>query len=105
MTTGASISTKERPSLPAKEWGGPLRFQNVIRLSSHTNKGHPKAAPVTIIARTSLHHHAILTQGVVQHPLRSYLTCKTQVSTALEVIFLLISGLGVRFPRGAQTGL
>jgi hypothetical protein len=27
-----------------------------------------------------------------------------QVSTALGVIFLLISGLGVRFPRGAQTG-
>jgi hypothetical protein len=26
-----------------------------------------------------------------------------QVSTALEVILLLISGLGVRFPRGAQT--
>jgi hypothetical protein len=28
---------------------------------------------------------------------------KTQVSTAFGVIFLLISGLGVRFPRGAQT--
>jgi hypothetical protein len=27
---------------------------------------------------------------------------KTQVSTAFGVIFLLISGLGVRFPRGAQ---
>ena len=26
MTTGASNSTKERPSLPAKERGGPLRF-------------------------------------------------------------------------------
>lgn len=44
MTTGASISTKERPSPPAKEPGGPLRFQNVIRLSSHTTKGHPQAA-------------------------------------------------------------
>ncbi len=29
---------------------------------------------------------------------------KMQVSTALGVILLLISGLGVRFPRGAQTG-
>ena len=38
MTTGASTSTKERPSHPAKEQGGPLRFQNVIRLSSHTNQ-------------------------------------------------------------------
>ena len=45
MTTGASISTKERPSLPAKERGGPLRFPNVIRLSSHTNKGPPTGSP------------------------------------------------------------
>jgi hypothetical protein len=38
MTTGASFSTKERPSLPAKERGGPLRFHNVTKLSSHINK-------------------------------------------------------------------
>ncbi len=29
---------------------------------------------------------------------------RTQVGTALEVILLLISGLGIQFPRGAQTG-
>ncbi|HKH56771.1 MAG TPA: hypothetical protein VKA58_15080, partial [Propionibacteriaceae bacterium] len=45
MTTGASNSTKKRPSLPAKERGGPLRFQNVISLSSHTNKGPPASSP------------------------------------------------------------
>jgi hypothetical protein len=45
MTTGASNSTKERPSLPAKERGGPLRFQYVISLSSHTNKEPPASSP------------------------------------------------------------
>jgi hypothetical protein len=45
MTTGASISTKERPSRPAKDWGGPLRFSNVVRMSSHTNKGPPAGSP------------------------------------------------------------
>ena len=32
MITGASISTKERPSLPAKEGGGPLRFHQRDRI-------------------------------------------------------------------------
>ena len=30
-----------------------MRFQNVISVSSHTNKGHPQAAPVIIIARNA----------------------------------------------------
>jgi len=42
---GCLRCTKHRPSRPAKEWGGPLRFQNVIRLSSHTNKGPPAGSP------------------------------------------------------------
>jgi hypothetical protein len=42
---GCLHRTKERPSLPAKERGGPLRFQNVISLSSHTNKRPPAGSP------------------------------------------------------------
>lgn len=42
---GCLQCTKERPSPPAKEWGGPLRFHNVITLSSHTNKGPPAGSP------------------------------------------------------------
>jgi hypothetical protein len=44
MTTGASNDTKQRPSRPAKEQGGPSRVQNVIRMSSHTTDRPPPAA-------------------------------------------------------------
>ena len=38
-------STKRRPSHPAKDRGGPLRFQNVVTLSSPTNKSNPAWPP------------------------------------------------------------
>jgi hypothetical protein len=38
-------STKRRPSHPAKEWGGPLRFYDIVRLSSPTKKGNPPGRP------------------------------------------------------------
>jgi hypothetical protein len=38
-------STKRRPSHPAKEWGGPLRSQDVVTLSSPTQKGNPEGLP------------------------------------------------------------
>jgi len=43
-------STKRRPSHPAKDSGGPLRFQDVVTLSSPTKKGNPSGLPKT-------HHH------------------------------------------------
>ena len=43
-------STKRRPSHPAKESGGPLRFQNVVTLSSPTKKSNPPGHPED-------HHH------------------------------------------------
>src|SRR5664279_4313332 len=54
MTTGALQRTKQRPP-PVRPRSGEGRcaFQNVIRLSSHTKKGHPKAALVTIIATSA----------------------------------------------------
>jgi len=69
MTTGASYDTKERPSRPAKERGGPLRHPDVITLPSPTTTHTPGAR----------HHHPssptasfapprIVTQVVVQHP-------------------------------------
>src|SRR6476620_594325 len=68
MTTGASYDTKERPSRPAKERGGPLRHPDVITLPSPTTTHTPGAR----------HHHPssptasfapprIVTQVVVQH--------------------------------------
>jgi hypothetical protein len=67
MTTGASYDTKERPSRPAKERGGPLRHPDVITLPSPTTTHTPGAR----------HHHPssptasfapprIVTQVVVQ---------------------------------------
>jgi hypothetical protein len=41
MTTGASYDTKERPSRPAKEKGGPLRYPDVITMPSHTTEPPP----------------------------------------------------------------
>ena len=38
-------STKRRPFLPAKERGGPLRFHDVVTLSSPTKKGNPPGRP------------------------------------------------------------
>src|SRR5664279_5668221 len=51
---GCLHRTKQRP-LPSAQGveRGRCAFQNVIRLSSHTKKGHPKAAPVTIIATSA----------------------------------------------------
>jgi hypothetical protein len=43
-------STKRRPSLPPKEWGGPPRFNDVVTLASPTKKGNPAGLP-------SNHHH------------------------------------------------
>ena len=42
---GCLQSTKHRPSRPAREREGRCAFQNVIRLSSHTNKGPPAGSP------------------------------------------------------------
>ncbi len=39
------LCTKRRPSLPAKERGGLLRFQNVVTLSSPTKNGNPPGRP------------------------------------------------------------
>ena len=38
-------STKQRPSLPVKDSGGPLRFHDVVTLSSRTKKGNPRGRP------------------------------------------------------------
>ena len=46
MAIGAIHSTKERPSYPAEDWEEPLRFSNVIILSSYTNKEPPVATTV-----------------------------------------------------------
>ena len=51
MTTGASSAPRNGPPFPPRNRGGPLRFQNVIRLSSHTNKWPPADSPC------DRHHH------------------------------------------------
>jgi hypothetical protein len=62
-------STKRRPSHPAKEWGGPLRFQDVITLSSPTQKGNPEGLPSTPSSpSTTQNHLQILSQPDAQHP-------------------------------------
>ena len=53
MTTGASTAPSNGPPVRPRNGEGRCAFQNVIRLSSHTKKGHPKAAPVTIIATSA----------------------------------------------------
>src|SRR5664279_3158514 len=53
MTTGASIAPSNGPPVRPRNGEGRCATQNVIRLSSHTKKGHPKAAPVTIIATSA----------------------------------------------------
>jgi hypothetical protein len=40
-----SMHAEQRPSRPGKERGGPLRFSDVLRLSSHTNKGPSAGNP------------------------------------------------------------
>src|SRR3954454_5494324 len=67
MITGASISTKERPSLPAKERGGPLRFHQRDQIVvAHQESAACSAARWTSSPATSLPRHAVLTQRVAQ---------------------------------------
>ncbi len=48
---GCLHCTKQRPSLPAKEWGGPSRLNRRHQVVvAHQQRATRKAAPVTIIA-------------------------------------------------------
>src|SRR6476619_7160184 len=67
MITGASISTKERPSLPAKERGGPLRFHQRDRIVvAHQPVADRQPTRWTSSTAASLTRYAVLTQDVVQ---------------------------------------
>jgi hypothetical protein len=61
-------STKRRPSLPAKGWGGPPRFNDVVTLASPTKKGDPAGLPSTSSSPSMTPNHLhVVSQGVVQH--------------------------------------
>ena len=50
MTTGASVAPSTGPPARPRTGEGRCAVQNVIRLSSHTNKGPPQGSPCD-------HHH------------------------------------------------
>ena len=52
MTTGASISTKERPSRPAKDWEGRCASPTSSGCRRTPTRGHPQAAPAIVIAHS-----------------------------------------------------
>ena len=67
MITGASISTKERPSLPAKERGGPLRFHQRDQVVVAHQQGATAGSPCESSSpRTSIQANAVLIGNVVQ---------------------------------------
>jgi hypothetical protein len=61
-------STKRRPSLPAKEWGGPPRFNEVVTLSSPTKRATRRAA-----------HHTVVTTDDAGPPTRRQSGCRSTV--------------------------
>ena len=61
-------STKRRPSLPAKEWGGPLRFQRRRHALVANQEGQPAGLPLKIIITVNdAEHLHVVSQGVAQH--------------------------------------
>src|SRR5437868_5916161 len=66
----ARSSTKRRPSLPAKERGGPLHDYDVVTLSSPSKQGNPPAALKIVLTVDDAGQLHLLSQSGAHHSLR-----------------------------------